>query len=133
MYKISENQENVIRISDGAIIPQDHNNVDYVGYLAWLDQGNEVEQPEVIIVIPQTVTVAQGGLALIESGLMEEVQAVIETLREDPVTNAALLWAWDKATEWNRNSPSLTAVAQAAGMTEEQLDDLFILAESMVA
>ncbi len=39
MYKVNQYGV-IIRISDGAIIPPDENNTDYVEYLAWLAQGN---------------------------------------------------------------------------------------------
>lgn len=52
MYKIVKlslpdgyNHDNLIRNSDGAVIPFDEKNRDYVAYLLWLDEGNS---PEII-------------------------------------------------------------------------------------
>lgn len=41
MYKI--NGSGVVRVSDGAIIPGDVGNSDYVNYLSWLEDGNTPE------------------------------------------------------------------------------------------
>lgn len=100
----------------------------------WIAEGNTpapyVEPPAPI---PQIVSVTQGGLALIQLGLMDAVQAVITSLRADPVTNAAVLWAWDKATEWHRDSPALNTIAALAGITQTKMDEAFVLAKTIVA
>jgi len=47
MYKLSPkvmgNQTSVIRINDGACIPFDPDNTDYIAYLKWLEEGNTPE------------------------------------------------------------------------------------------
>ena len=42
MYKLTTNTE-IIRTTDGAIIPADHGNTDYREYLAWLAESNTPE------------------------------------------------------------------------------------------
>ena len=42
MYKLT-NHETIIRLEDSASIPLDTNNIDYINYLKWLDEGNTPE------------------------------------------------------------------------------------------
>lgn len=45
MYKLT-NTTTVVRLVDGAIIPDDANNRDYTTYLVWLSEGNIPESAE---------------------------------------------------------------------------------------
>ena len=51
MYKLTDNTQ-IIRISDGASIPDDPSNTDYAEYLEWLEEGNT---PEAADPIPEPV------------------------------------------------------------------------------
>ena len=45
MYKlIALNEHGILRLSDGAFIPFDPANVDYIAYLAWIAEGNVPEE-----------------------------------------------------------------------------------------
>lgn len=76
---------------------------------------------------PQQVSRAQGKAALVQAGLWEAVQGFAASIEDQ--TQAALAdIALNDTTEWQRSSPFLTAAAQSLGMTDEQIDDLFIQA-----
>ncbi len=71
--------------------------------------------------VPQSVTPAQGGVALIQAGLMAAVQAAADA----PDTPAEVKWAWDKANAWEWGSPALVYLADKAGISSSQMADLF--------
>lgn len=77
--------------------------------------------------VPQEVTAAQGGIALIQAGLMSAVQAAVD----DPDTPEWVRWAWERATIWERQSPALAYLANKAGITSQQMDDLFIAGKAI--
>lgn len=89
------------------------------------DEIAAIPVPE--INIPQVVSSAQGGIALIQVGYMPAVQSVIDAAD----TPAEVKWAWERATQWERGSPALAFIANAAGITDEQMDELFIAADQI--
>ena len=81
--------------------------------------------------IPQVVTRAQGKAALIGAGLWDDVLAYVDAI-EDPTQQALARVALDDTTEWRRDSPFLTDAAAALGLSETQLDDLFVTAAAII-
>lgn len=80
--------------------------------------------------VPQQVTRAQGKAALITAGLWNDVLAYVDGIT-DPTEKAMALVALNDTTHWKRTSPSLNASAQALGLSDEQLDDLFQQADAV--
>lgn len=79
-------------------------------------------------VVPSAVTRRQGRLALLEVGKLDDVEAAIEAIT-DPVQRRAALIEYEADT-WERGNAFLQAMWAQLGGTEQQLDDLFILAAS---
>lgn len=115
----------------------------YQGQMALTDR--EATQEEVdawlasrraLMVKDMVVSVFQGMAAMAkaqEAGitdydLLTKVKGIIDAT-DDPVIKIA----WDKATEWKRTSPLLGAIAQAIRLTEDQMDRLFLLADTIEA
>ena len=69
----------------------------------------------------------QAREAIRRAGLLPQVEALIA----DPTTPALVKSAWEYALKFKRQSPTILAVAQALGWTDEQLDALFIEASGV--
>lgn len=80
--------------------------------------------------VPQTVTKAQGKAALLEFGVYEGVVSYIESLPDREKILALI--AFSDTNEWQRQSPFLTQCAVELGLSEEDLDNLFLLASEIV-
>lgn len=80
---------------------------------------------------PTVVTRAQGKAALIQAGLWADVLAYVDAIA-DPTQQALARVALDDTTEWRRDSPFLATAAAALGLSETQLDDLFVTAAAII-
>ena len=78
-------------------------------------------------VVPQSVSRAQGKLALIQAGLWPAAVAFVEGIT-DPAQKAYAEVALNDTQEWRRDSPFLASAVAALGLSDEQLDTLFITA-----
>lgn len=98
----------------------------------WED-GRVIATPifeETPVVVPFSVSRAQGKASLLSFGLLDEVSSYIEAMPAGVDKTLALL-AFDETNEWQRNSPFLQQMAVEIGLTEEQLDNLFIVAATI--
>lgn len=80
--------------------------------------------------VPTVVTMRQARLALLQAGLLSQVEAAIAAM-EDPVQRQAVQIEWEYAAEINREHPWVQGLATALGLNETQLDDLFVAANSL--
>ena len=79
------------------------------------------------IPVPQQITRAQGKAALIMQGHWQAVLDYVAAI-QDPIQRALAEVALNDTLTWERSSPFLNAAAAGMGMTDEQLDALFIQA-----
>ena len=75
--------------------------------------------------VPQSVQNRQAKLALLSAGLFKRAEEIINSMEGDEGDAARIEWG---ATTFSRNSQFLKRMAQTLGLSEQQLDDLFILA-----
>jgi hypothetical protein len=72
--------------------------------------------------IPQEVSRFQGLAALMDAGLLADVNAALAAA--GPLAQLA----WAEASVFRRHSPLIAAMAAGFGLTEEQVDALFVAA-----
>jgi len=79
--------------------------------------------------VPQSVTMRQARLALHAAGLLTSVNAAIAAIPEPDRTAASITWEF--ASSVDRGFGMVPQLAAALGMTETQIDDLFIAAAQL--
>jgi hypothetical protein len=79
--------------------------------------------------VPESVSRFQARVALYQAGYLQTIDTYM-ALADTPVLSKL---AWQDAQEFRRKSPTVLALAQMLGLTETQLDDLFIFASKVKA
>ena len=87
-------------------------------------EASQNQQP-IAPTVPQSLSRAQARAALILAGLIDQVQPAIDTIA-DPLQRALVQNDWDNRSTFDRDNPTLLALAEALGLTDAQLDDLFV-------
>lgn len=85
--------------------------------------------PEPESVVPEKVTMRQARLALHGAGILPQVQPAIDALPEPPRTLAQI--EWDYSSEVFRNREFVNMLGSQLGLTDEQIDQLFIQAATL--
>ena len=80
-----------------------------------------------IIPPPPKVTVRQARRALLEIGLLDDVEAAINNI-PDELTRKKVKIDWEYASEVERSSEFVNLISTSLNMTKEQIDGLFKLA-----
>jgi hypothetical protein len=115
---------------DGARIPMDEGNQDYLAYLAWVDAGNTPnDPPPPAVSVPTSVTMRQARLALLGAGALDAVTSAIDALQGQQGDAARIEWEFAATVE--RNSPIVAMLAAAVGLDDAALDDLFTVAAAL--
>lgn len=108
--------ENEVKVEKEILIPLEE-------YCKTLKIAPYVE-PKLVITIPNSVTKLQAKLQLLELGLLDEVETLIEQDRK------AKLY-WTDSQNFLRTDEILLGMATALGLSSEQLDDLFLQASKL--
>lgn len=81
---------------------------------------------DAVPIVPDVVTMRQARLALLGAGLLSQVNAIIAAMPE-PQQSETMIW-WDYSTEVHRDSPIVAQLGAALGLSDAQIDTLFVSA-----
>lgn len=73
------------------------------------------------IEVPLSISMRQARLALLNVGLLEDIENAMVSMPR------AVQIEWEYASVIERNNPLISQIASSFGLSEEQLNDLFIL------
>ena len=91
----------------------------------WDEYAGEIPVP-----VPVEVTPRQARRALLAAGLLDDVEAALDAI-SDPQVKAIAKIEWATAQQVRRDWPLLLQVAGQMGLTDEQLDALFVAASAI--
>lgn len=77
--------------------------------------------------VPDVISPFQARAALLAAGMLDAVEQAIEA------SGPEIRIAWEYATEWRRDSPTIATLADVLGLSVEDVDNLFIAAAEIVA
>ena len=99
---------------------------DYVAYVEWINAGN---QPRILdyptAAVPSEVSMRQAQLALLQAGILDTVEEVVAQ------ADRSVQIDWQKGHVVRRDWSALATVQALLNMTDRQMDELFILADSL--
>ena len=97
---------------------------------AWVIVDTEINRD--LGSVPQQITRYQSRAALLMAGLLDDAQALIDSLPTDSadasanLTNRLTKMAWGEALHFERSSQMIISLGALLGLTPEQIDDLFV-------
>jgi hypothetical protein len=102
------------------------------GGIGWLWDGETLSPPPAPPpVVPDSVTMAQARKSLILSGVsITSVNAAIAAI-PDATQRQLAETDWEYSTSVRRDSALMASLAPALGFTDEQIDEMFLLADSL--
>lgn len=86
-------------------------------------------EPEIIKIVPESVTMRQARLALLSAGILTTVNNAILTM--SGVDGDAARIEWEFSSNVERHKSFVKFISSQLGLSETQLDDLFILAATL--
>lgn len=97
----------------------------------WMfDEGGFHEPPPQPVAVPERVEMAQARLALFQAGLLPQVDTAIDAI-SDPTQRETARIEWEYRSTVRRDSELVAGLGASLGLTNEQIDDLFRLADTL--
>lgn len=91
------------------------------------DRAAELAAQAARAAVPKSVTMRQARLALLQAELLDEIDAA---MKSDAIDRAIKI-EWEFASEVHRDWSAIGLIKQMFGMTDEQLDGLFVMAATL--
>lgn len=139
MYQISEHSGKIKNTVSGIVFPNDERDINYPAYYAWLSENNTPvyiqffegeEEEKNRSLLPKIVSQRQLRTQLVLNGFnLDAIQTAINGLSEPDKSIAQI--AWDYAITFERNSPLLVVVGQMLGLSESDIDTIFLNASAL--
>ena len=109
----------------------DEDGVSRMSMLASVLPEDAVIEPYVVSPppVPTIVTRFQARAALVQAGYFTQIDDFMAALPKTDIRRMA----WEDATEFDRTSTTLLAMQQMLGLSDSQVDDLFVLAYGIQA
>lgn len=82
-------------------------------------EGMTRDEVNVAYPVPKRVSAAQALVLLEEDGLLDTVEDIVKSS-----PRPLKIW-YDRSVDWERDSPSVQALAVSLGLTDAQVDDMF--------
>lgn len=123
--------------SEGVHIPMDDNSLLYQYYLDFINNNGVVEEVEKFqneveeISVPETVSQMRLRKALILSGIsIQSIDEAISAIQDD--TQRELIYTmWEYAVVFERSDAILNQMVSTLGISQNQLDQIFINAQNL--
>jgi hypothetical protein len=93
----------------------------------------ETANPEYLSIkppVPDSITMRQARLALLKLNLLDTVNAALNSIPDKKEKEAALI-EWEYAQTVDRHSPLVISLGQVLGLSDSDLDNLFISASNI--
>jgi len=128
-------------IQDGIVINIAEADADFAEAQGWIvsddaaigdtwDGESFIKPPTPPAPVPASVTRRQAREALLNIGLLDDVEMVINSIEDETERKRAEIYWLDSAT-FERSHPMLIQIASAVGLTDAEIDELFVAAAAL--
>jgi hypothetical protein len=97
--------------------------------IGWTYDGSWSPPPPKPPTVPKQITMRQGRLALLQDGLLDQVESVIYAMPEPNRSSAQVEWEYSAVLV--RDYPLVVELGAGLGLTPDEIDALFIKAKDL--